>query len=68
MKGQKESTYIYNEYIYYFRSWDSVGTGYGLEDRGVRIRVPVGLRNSLSPQSPDWLWGPPNLSSNGYRG
>jgi Uma2 family endonuclease len=33
-----------------------VATGYGLDDRGVGVRVP------------DRLWGPPNLLSNGYRG
>jgi hypothetical protein len=39
-------------------SWDRVvgiATSYGLDDRGVGVRVPVGL-------------GPTNLLSNGYRG
>jgi hypothetical protein len=30
-------------------------TGYGLEDRGVRVRVPVGSRTFISPYRPDRL-------------
>jgi hypothetical protein len=43
-------------------------TGYGMDDRGVRIRVPVWSRIFCYPSRPDRLWGPPNLLSNGYRG
>jgi hypothetical protein len=45
----------------------SVGlaTGYGLEDRGVGLRVPVGSRIFTFPYRPKRLWGPPNLISNG---
>jgi hypothetical protein len=44
-------------------------TGYGLDDRGVAVRVPVGSRIFSSPRRPDRFWGPPNLLlSNGYRG
>jgi hypothetical protein len=53
------------------RSRDSsvgIATGYGLDDRGVVVRVPVGSRVFSSPRSPDRLWGPPKLLSNGYRG
>jgi hypothetical protein len=53
------------------RSRDSVvgiATGYGLDDQGVRVRVPVGSRIFSSPSRPDRLWGPLNLLSNGYRG
>jgi hypothetical protein len=53
------------------RSRDSavgIATGYGLDDRGVGVRVPVGSRIFSSPRRPDRLWGPPNLLSNGYRG
>jgi hypothetical protein len=44
-------------------SWDSVvgiATGYGLGDRGVGVRDPVGSRIFSSPCRPDQLWGPPN--------
>jgi hypothetical protein len=42
--------------------------GYGLDDRGVGVRVTVGSRIFSSPRRPDRLWGPPNLLSNGYWG
>jgi hypothetical protein len=49
-------------------SWDAsvdVATDYGLDGRG---SIPDrGKRFVCAPQSPDRLWGPPNLSS-GYRG
>jgi hypothetical protein len=53
------------------RSRDSVvgtTTGYGLDDREVGVRVPVGSRIFSSPRRPDRLWSPPNLLSNAYRG
>jgi hypothetical protein len=55
----------------YIGSRDSVvgiATGYGVDERGVGVRVPVGSRIFSSPRSPDRLWGPPSLLSNGYRG
>jgi hypothetical protein len=42
------------------RSRDSVvgiATGYGLDDRVVGVRVPVGSRIFSSPRRPDQLWG-----------
>jgi hypothetical protein len=42
-------------------------TGYGLHDRGIRVQVSVGSRIICYPRSPDRLWGPHNLQSNGYR-
>jgi hypothetical protein len=36
-----------------------------LDDRGVRVRVPVGSRILISPYL---LWDPPNLLLNGYWG
>jgi hypothetical protein len=52
------------------RSRDSVvgiSIGYGLDDRGVWVRVPVRERIFSSPRRPDRLCGPRNLLSNGYR-
>jgi hypothetical protein len=34
-------------------------TGYGLDDRGVRVRVTVGSVLFSSPRRPDRLWGHP---------
>jgi hypothetical protein len=45
-----------------------IATGYGLDDGGVGVRVPVGSRIFFSPRRPDRLWGPPSLLSNRYRG
>jgi hypothetical protein len=45
----------------------STATGYGLDDQGVGVQVPVGARIFSTPQHPDWFWGPPSLLSNGYR-
>jgi hypothetical protein len=39
-------------------------TGYGLDDRGVGVRVPVGSRIFSYPRRPDRLWDPPILLSN----
>jgi hypothetical protein len=55
--------------------WDNVGrdsvvgiaNSYGLDDRGVGVRVPVGPRIFSSPRRLDRLWGLPNLLFNGYR-
>jgi hypothetical protein len=35
-----------------------IATGYGLDDREVGVRVPVGSGVFSSPRCPDWLWGP----------
>jgi hypothetical protein len=45
-----------------------IATGYGLDDRGVGVRVPVGSRILFSPCRPDRICCPPNLLSNWYRG
>jgi hypothetical protein len=65
-----QNTYRINDVIKRLRSRDSVvgiATGYGLDDRGIGVPVPVGSRIFSSPRRPDRLWGPPNLLSNGYR-
>jgi hypothetical protein len=57
--------------FYLMMSRDSVvgiAISYGLDGRGVGVRVPVGSRIFSSPRRPDRLWGSPNLLSNGYRG
>jgi hypothetical protein len=43
-------------------------TGYGLDDRGVGVRVPIKSRIFSSSRRPDRPLGPPSLLSNGYRG
>jgi hypothetical protein len=47
---------------------NAVGTaaGYGLNDRGVELRVLVGSRMLSSPYRTDQLWSPPNLLCNRY--
>jgi hypothetical protein len=45
-----------------------IATGYGLDDREVGLRVPVGARIFTSPCCPDRLWGPPSFLSSWYRG
>jgi hypothetical protein len=45
-----------------------IATGYGLQDREVEVRVPVGSRIVATPYRPDQLRGPPNLLSTGYLG
>jgi hypothetical protein len=45
-----------------------MATGYGLDDRGVGVQVPVGVRIFTSARRQDRLWGPPSLLFNGYWG
>jgi hypothetical protein len=45
-----------------------IATSYWLDDRDVRVRVPVGSRIFTSPCRSDRLWGPSNLLSHAYRG
>jgi hypothetical protein len=44
-----------------------IATGYGLDDREVGVRVPVGSIIFSSPRCPYWFWGSPSLLYNGYR-
>jgi hypothetical protein len=43
-----------------------IATDYGLDDREVGVRIPVGSTIITSPYRPDQLWGPPNLLSSEY--
>jgi hypothetical protein len=45
-----------------------VATGYGLDFRGVEVRVPVRSRIFTFPYRPDRIWDPPSLLSSGYWG
>jgi hypothetical protein len=46
-----------------------IALGYGLDDRGSRVRFPVGAAEFFSsPPRPELLWGPPSLLSNEYQG
>jgi hypothetical protein len=54
-----------------FRNRDSsvgIAVGYGLDDRGSRIRFPAGAGNFLFTTRPERLWCPPMLLSNGISG
>jgi hypothetical protein len=44
----------------------AIETGYGLEDRGIIVRVPEMLKIVSSPRRPDRLWGPPSLLCKRY--
>jgi hypothetical protein len=41
-----------------------IALGYGLDDRGSRVRFPAGLEFFTSPPHPERFWGPPSLLSN----
>jgi hypothetical protein len=45
-----------------------IATGYGLDDRGFGVRVPVRSKIFSSPRYSYQFWGLPSLLSNGYRG
>jgi hypothetical protein len=58
-------------WVYELGSRDStvgIATGYGLDDRGIGVRVPVGPRIFSCRRRPDRVWGTPSLLSSGYRG
>jgi hypothetical protein len=45
-----------------------IATAYGLDGRGVGVRIPVGAIMFYSPCRPDRFWGPQSFLSSGYRG
>jgi hypothetical protein len=60
------SHFVFGQVWFILRSRESVvgiAIGYGLDDRGIGVRVPVGSRIFCSPRRPDRLRGP----SSGYR-
>jgi hypothetical protein len=50
------------------RGGAGIATGYGLDGRGVGVRVPVESPIFSSPRCPSRFCGPVNLISSGYRG
>jgi hypothetical protein len=67
MKRHHKLHYLYR-ILRCFGSGDSavgIATDYGLDDRRVGVRIPVGSRIFTFPQCPDRLWGPPSLLSIG---
>jgi hypothetical protein len=73
IKHQDNLTFLtrFNIILPFAGSRDSsvgIATGYGLDDRGVRVRVPVGVRIFSFTRRPDLFWGPPSLLSNRYPG
>jgi hypothetical protein len=77
---QQENIILYSRLLWrmlsseiYPRAKDSyvgagIATGYGMNDQGVGVRVPVESSVLCFIRCPDRLWGAPNLLSNGYRG
>jgi hypothetical protein len=45
-----------------------IATGYGLDNRGIKVWFPAGAWFFSPLQHPDWLWGSPSLLSNGAGG
>jgi hypothetical protein len=45
-----------------------IATGYGTDNRGVGVRIPVRSRIFSSRRHPDRLWGLPGLLSDEYWG
>jgi hypothetical protein len=51
-----------SEYLVYFAV-----TRYRLDNQGVGIQAPVGLRIFPFPHHLDWLWGPLSLLHDGHQ-
>jgi hypothetical protein len=65
---EKRGEMDFNRVILMFYRVFGIAACYGLNDRGVGVRVPIGSRIFSSSRLPDHIWGPPSLLSNGYRG
>jgi hypothetical protein len=57
--------FLHSTYSIFMGRGSSVGlaNGYGLDNRGVGVRVPVEPRIFTSPHRPDQLWRPSSLQS-----
>jgi hypothetical protein len=64
---EKSNSLTNYDLLRYHDSAIGIATGYGLDGRGVEVRVPVEERFFSSPRRPDRLWSPPSLLSSGYR-
>jgi hypothetical protein len=49
------------------RSVVGIATAYGLDNRGIEIRVRIRSRIFISPCHPDRFWDPTNILANGHR-
>jgi hypothetical protein len=56
-KGSEAIQWHYNNYLHC--SAVGIATGYGLDERGVGVRVSVESEMFTSPHSPDRLWAHP---------
>jgi hypothetical protein len=69
--GKLDNDELQNVFSSPSKSGDSsvgIALGYGLDDRGSRVRFPAGGWELFSsPPRPERLWGPPSLLSNGYQ-
>jgi hypothetical protein len=63
-----EQNCIINTNVWSRNSAVGIATGYGLDGRGVGVRLALEAKFFFSSRRPDWLWGPPSSLSNGYRG
>jgi hypothetical protein len=68
--GVRAKLHLMQKLRLHIRSRDSavgIATGYGVDDRGIGVRSPVGSRIFSSPRRSDRLLGTPNLLCNVYR-
>jgi hypothetical protein len=65
-KSQKKTCLYSSRFMQRRGSAVGVATGYELDDKGVRVQVPVRSIIFTSPHPSDWLWGPHSLLTNRY--